>query len=370
MLAHTEDSVLLAHAAARREHELLLLCARAKVCAESAQRIKTLAVEGLDWEYLFLLAQRHAVLPLLHKQLNANASDSLPQSFRQELATKFRENATRNILLAAELVKIFKLFEAEGVEVLAYKGPALASSAYGDIAARRFVDLDIIVRKRDVRRAGALLQTLGYAKACGLTESHEAILLRSQHNLAYARDGGKLMVEVHWTLAARQFASVSIDEEVWGRAVSVPLRGGEVKSLSPEDLLLALCVHGTKHLWERLAWVCDVAELVNSHAQLDWSFVFRLAADAHVERMLRLGLRRGSELLDARLPESVGRQICADEAVARLASKVVVRLFDGTEYEPAGLVQSISFNLRARRRLREKLQYFSFIFKPTDGDFK
>src|SRR4051794_31316529 len=102
MLAHTEDSELLAHAAARREHELLLLCARTKVSDESAHRIKTLAGEGLDWEYLFLLAQRHAILPLLHRQLNANAPDALPHAFRKKLAAKFRENASRNILLAAE----------------------------------------------------------------------------------------------------------------------------------------------------------------------------------------------------------------------------------------------------------------------------
>jgi hypothetical protein len=368
MLAHTEASEFLSLASARREHELLLLCAHTKVCDEAAQRIKALVVEAIDWEYLFLLAQRHAVLPLLHKQLNAHASDALPHAFRQKLATRFRENATRNILLTAELVKIVKLFEGEGVAVIAYKGPALAMCAYGDIALRRFIDLDIIVRKRDVRRAGALLQTLGYATSCQLSQSHEEILLRSQHNLAYERDGGKLIVEVHWDVAARQYASVSVDEASWERAVTVPLRGGEVKSLSPEELLLALCVHGTKHLWERLAWICDVAELVNSQAQLDWDFVFKLAEASHTERMLRLGLRLAFELLEAELPEGARRQIHSDETVARLASKVVGRLFDGAEYEPAGLVQSINFNLRARQRLREKLQYFGFIFKPTDGD--
>ncbi len=31
-------------------------------------------------------------------------------------------------------------------------------------------------------------------------------------------------------------------------------------------------------------------------------------------------------------------------------------------------MESVTFNLRARRRLREKLQYFRFIFNPTDGD--
>lgn len=368
MRSQTEDSELLKTATARREHELLLLCSRVKVSDDAARRIKTLAAEAIDWDYIFQLAQRHAVLPLLHRQLNACAPDSLPRAFRQKLATRFRENATRNILLTAELLKIVKLFEDEGVAVLAYKGPALAAVAYGDVALRRFVDLDVIVRKADVRRAGALLHALGYETACSLTESQEEMLLRTQHNLAFTRDGGKMIVEVHWNVAARQFASVAVDEGSWRRAVAVALRGGEVRSLSPEELLVALCVHGTKHLWERLAWVCDVAELLNSTARFDWYRVADLAEGARVERMVRLGLRLAWELLGARMPEGVRRLVCGDETVGRLERKVVERLFEGAEHEPAGLVQSVSFNLRARKRLREKVRYVRFVFRPTDGD--
>lgn len=370
MATHSEDSVLMASVPARSENELLLLCARMRACGESADRIRALAAGELDWDYLFLLAKRHAVLPLLHRQLNASVGERLPPAFRKKLSAKFSENTARNILLAGELTDIVKLFETEGIPALAYKGPALAVLAYGNISLRRFIDLDVIVRKRDVRRAGGLLHNLGFEPAGDLSQSQEEILLRSQHNLAFTRDGGKLIVEVHWEVASQQFASVSVGECVWERAVTVALNGGEVKSLSPEDLLLALCVHGTKHMWERLGWVCDVAELVNSHPQLDWPYVLQRAQDAHVERMLHLGLRLAGGLLAASLPESLRRRTLSDESAAHLASIVAAKMFDGEEYEPAGLIESVTFNLRARRRLREKLQYFRFIFRPTDGDLK
>ncbi|HYH85942.1 MAG TPA: nucleotidyltransferase family protein [Pyrinomonadaceae bacterium] len=353
---------------ARAENELLLLCARTKVGEESAERVKALAAGVLDWDYLFLLAQRHAVLPLLYRQLNANARELLPPDFQKKLSAKFRENATRNMLLTGELTRIVKLFEAEGISTLAYKGPALAAAAYGDISLRRFIDLDIIVRKRDVRRARDILYTLGFRLAGDMSRSQEEILLRTQHNMAFTRDEGKLIVEVHWEVASQQFASVPVVERVWERAVKVALNGGEVKTLSPEDLLIALCVHGTKHLWERIAWICDVAELVGSHKQLDWPYVLRHARDAHVERMLHLGLRLAGGLLTAPLPDDIRKQTFDDKAAAHLSSTVVARLFGGENYEPAGLLESVAFNLRARRRLREKLLYFRFIFKPTDGD--
>lgn len=327
-----------------------------------------MAAGKLDWNHLFQLAQRHAVLPLLHRQLNANARELLPTDFRKKLSAKFRDNTTRNILLAGELTRIVKLLEAEGIPTLAYKGPALALSAYGDISLRRFIDLDIIVRKRDVLRARELLFKLDFGLTGDLSPSQEELLLRTQHNMAFTRDGGKLIVEVHWEVASQQFASVPIGERVWDRAVVVALNDGDVKSLSPEDLLLALCVHGTKHLWERLAWVCDLAELVNSQPKFDWDYILRQAQDAHVERMLHLGLRLANGLLAASLPENILKQMLTDKSVARLYSIITARLFDGRDYEPAGLIESVTFNLRARHRLRQKLQYLRFIFNPTDGD--
>ncbi len=84
--------------------------------------------------------------------------------------------------------------------------------------------------------------------------------------------------------------------------------------------------------------------------------------------MLFLGLRLAAELVGAELPEDVRRRAWADPAVGELAREVVARNFDGCEHIQVGLLGGIRFNLRARRRLREKVGYFRFIFEPTDGD--
>ena len=361
------DPELYRLAAARPENELLLLCARRGTGAEAAARVAELARALEDWDYLYKLAHRHAVLPLLQRSLEESAKGAAPQWMRERLRGKFRENATRNVLLAGELVRIARLFEESGVELLAYKGPALAVQAYGDLSLRRFIDLDIIVRRRDVARAGELLQSLGFAKPSGLTASHERFLLRRQHNLAFTGDGGKLIVELHWEVSPASFASVPLGDGAWERASTVTLIGGGVKCLAPEDLLLALSVHGTKHLWERLAWVSDVAALVNSQATLDWDFVLRRARESRVERMLYLALRLARGLVGAKLPERLLTEMC-DPPVSRLASEAASSLFAGADYEPAGFVRNVRFNLRARSRLGEKAAYLRHIFTPTDGD--
>ena len=355
-------------AATRPEHGLLLLLCARSGGEELSRRVSELvSAGGLDWEYFLNLAQRHAIVPLVQRGLEAHARGLAPEPVRKSLRERYRANAARNVLLAGELLRVSGLFESEGIGVLAYKGPALAVGGYGDLSLRRFVDLDVIVRERDLARASKLLRGLGYAPQ-GLTPEQEAALARTQHNIAYARDGGRLMVELHREVASKDFADVTLDEGAWSRASRVPLLGGTVATLSAEDLLLALCVHGTKHLWERLAWVCDVAGLINSHAKLDWHAVFERARAAHVERMLLLALALAHTLAAASLPEEVRRNVEEDEAVARLSSEASARMFDGAEYRPAGLFRSVGFNLRARSRARERLRYFRFILTPTDGD--
>jgi hypothetical protein len=354
--------------AARREHALLLLlCARSNE-EEKARRVSELACScGFDWDYVARLAKRHAVVPLVSRALQTYARGAAPEPVRKALFEKYRANAARNLLLASELLRVAGLFESEGVGLLAYKGPALAVNAYGDLSLRRFVDLDVIVRARDVERASQLLRGLGYAPP-GLTPAQERALARTQHNVAYARDGGRLMVELHRDVASKDFADVTLDEGAWARASRVRILNGTVATLSAEDLLLALCVHGTKHLWERFAWVCDVAALVNSHERLDWDALFGRARAARVERMLLLGLTLARGLAGAEYPEEVWLKVKEDEAASRLASEAAVRMFEGAEYVPASFLRSVGFNLRARSRARERLRYFRFILTPTDGD--
>ena len=350
-----------------REQQLLLCCARTSTDAATSARIDELLRRPLDWDYLLETSQVHGVLPLLYWKLKDAWAELVPPSSFAELRTRFQRNAARNLLLTGELSRIIKSFASEGVAVIPYKGPALAVVAYGNPALRRFVDLDIMVRKRDVGRAKQLLLALGFTAEPSLTETQEAIMLRSQHNLPFARDEGRILVELHWEVTARQFSSAFDPARMWDRLETVTLGGMSCKTFSKEDLLLALCVHGTKHCWGRLAWISDIAELSAAHHEINWPQVVADASATGDERMLLLGLFLARTLLGAPLPENIERAALADEQVVKLAGEVARRLFTAPEAAP-GILADIGFHLRARKRLRGKVDYFRFIFTPTDAD--
>jgi hypothetical protein len=345
----------------------LLCCLRARLDAETVARLRVLVVGGLDWEYLFRFVPRHSVVPLTSARLQQYASDLIPPAELQRLKKHYQENIARNLILTGELVRIIELLAHSGIEAVPYKGPVLAAFAYGDLALRRYVDLDIMVRKSDVWRARDVLLADGYSQTRALNLDQQQLLLQTQHNLQFSRSGHKLIVELHWEVASHFFASSVQADQLWKNLVTIQLQGASVKTLSADDLLFSLCVHGSRHLWERLSWICDLAMIVERH-ELNWSNLLQRAADTHSERMFLLGVHLAAALLGAKLPEVVLKSIKADSELDKLATQIVQRLFNGTEHVPATPSEILKYNLRVRQGLVSRASYGLFMFSPTDSD--
>lgn len=337
--------------------ELLLYCARTK----PAPQIREIAVESIDWDYFFLLARRHAVVPLVYRQLKQ--LDLPLATFKQH----YQENAARNVVLTAELCRLVQLFAAAGIEAIPYKGPILSLFAYDDLALRRFVDLDVIVRKSDVASARDLLLADGYALSKPLTAEQQKLLLRTQHNLQFTKDNRRLIVELHWEVAPHLFASTVQGDALWQNLVPFEINGTTMNTLSADDLLFSLCVHGSRHLWERLGWICDVAELI-SRRTVNWNALLDRADAADSERMFLLGLHLAEKLLEAPLPAEVKRRCEADKRLEPLAANIVAHLFNGPEHVPATSSEIFKYNLGVRKSLSARTRYLVHILRPTDGD--
>jgi hypothetical protein len=325
------------------------------------------AAGEVDWEYLFRLARRHAIVPLVYVQLKRQASDLVPSEILTKFKQHYVENAARNTVLTAELCRLINLFRAEGIDAIPYKGPVLALFAYGDIALRRFVDLDVIVKKADVLNTRKILLNEGYTPSKSLSLSQQELLLRTQHNMQFSRDNHRLIIELHWEVAPHLFASTVNGERLWQDLITLDLNGTPVKTFSPEDLLFSLCVHGSRHLWERLGWICDVAELI-TRRPLDWPALLERAASADTERMFLLGIHLAERLLDAPVPAEVKQRCDADARLSSLAENIIEHLFNGPTHVPATSREIFKYNIGVRKTLSARARYLLYMFRPTDSD--
>ncbi len=346
----------------------LLLCA-VSVFADSApsQRTWALLQHDLDWNALVQMAHGHLVMPLLYWHLSRTCPGAVPPPILDQLRDDYRNNSVQNLFLIDELLTLLKLFEARAIGVLPFKGLTLAAAAYGNLALRQPGDLDLLVRPRDILGAKETLLARGFRPTVDLRGDQEAAYLRTIGQLPFVHPENGVMVELHTHLLPRDFPFALDFESLWQRRVPVALASREVPSLSPEDLLLLLCAHGTKHLWIYLKWICDVAQLLRACPAMDWPRVMREARRLGSERMLFLGLQLARDLLQAPLPDAILERARADAVARTLAGQVRQNLF--RDRPPDGLELAL-FQFRVRERPRDGLRYaLSLALTPTVSDW-
>lgn len=327
------------------EKQLLVCCARTSVSSHGAQKIRHLLAEPLDWDFVLAEAHEHSIFPLLERQLRNVAPDLIPVAAAERLKSETRANAVRCLAFSAELIRIMDALDSRGIPAIPYKGSVIAAQAYADITLREFEDLDIILRQRDLEGAHDAIQALGYQPRFPWihTRSVQARLIPGEYN--YSSAERRTMLELHTELTLRHFPAKPDLDDFLRRTVKVDVGGHAVRTFSPEDALVVLCVHGAKDFWQKLIWVADIAELVREYPALDWNQVAQRAGELRAQRMLYFGLALARDLLDAKLPPEIVARVEADSAVAPLVADVKENLL-GRNSRPFSA--GARFNLRRR----------------------
>ncbi len=335
-------------AADRAEVELLLCCARTQILLETAERIRNLIQEDIDWGDLIQTAACHQVLPLLYQSLEFTCPEAVPKPILAQLKDFFSANASHNQLLTCELLKLLNLFEEHSILAIPFKGPVLAVSAYENLALRQFCDLDIIVDKPDVPEAKELLLNQGYRLQKDLGWEYH-----------FVSENGQINVDLHQSLVPAYF-NLRLDfKRLRSRLKPLSIAGTMVPNILPESLLLLLCVQLGKdccHWNVRLIQLCDVAELLRTHPKLDWFWVLGQAQELGCERMLLLDFFLIGELFGASLPGEVLERLEADSVSKSLAKQVSSRLWreaDDPSEEPGLWSFFWSYNHRFYLSMRE-----------------
>lgn len=338
------------------EVQLLLACTRTTMDSLNAERISNLVQqEAIDWPSVKRLAQQHAVVPLVSHQLDRLCPELAINSAVAQLGRDFRENARRNLHLSSHFLRLSRELEQEGIPVVPYKGPALAVTVYGDLALRHAGDLDLLVRRQDVWRARDLLLSRGYREKNQWSREQQKLVLDAYFNFQMIHEEPGTLVEIHWAFVPKYYSFPLDLEDLWPGLEWVTLSNMEFRNPAPADLLLLLCLHGSKHCWSRLQWICDVAELVRAYPDSDWGWTMEWADAIGGRRMIQLGLLLAQDLLGAALPDRLAPYVLGDSEVHLLAARVRRYLFDES-LSPPGEFARFLFQVRVRERFRDRVR--------------
>ena len=198
-----------------------------------------------------------------------------------------------------------------GLKPLVIKGFALAHLYYPHPALRRMADIDLLVRPKELERAGEALETVGWK----LDEPEPQSRLLHLHGIAYRRADSP-EIDLHFR-ALEESAAPDVDQGFISRAIPASIGGVTTWTLTPPDHLFCVCIHGLR--WNAVApihWVADAAMILRrSFGPREWEIML----DEARCRRLALPLERALRLVRTEIGGPVPGEIL--DALSRMRSE-------------------------------------------------
>ena len=350
------------------EWSLLLAACSEIPRQEKRDRIRLQSRQPIRWKFLFDLADRHGTQPLLYQAL-VDVEDAAPPAEMLSLKERYQTNLHKALFLSRELIRIVEHLSALGLDVMPYKGLALAETVYGDIALRQAGDIDLLIRPQDLARIRDAVGELGYTPHLTLSEAEERAYLKSGYECAFDGTAGQNLLEVQWAIQP-SFYAIDFDMgELFQRAVAVTVAGHSMKTPSREDLLLVLSAHAAKHVWGRLVWLCDIARII-SEPTLNWSWIGAQAHALRIVRIVRVSMLLANQLLGVAIPAAAQANLPEDPEALALVEEIQTHVASESSYN----VESLAYfrlMMRLRERRADRLRFLKRLaFTPGPGEWQ
>ena len=297
-----------------------VLAAAAPVDRDRSAAVQDVALTADDWAALPAAAIRHGLTPVL--DIIVRTRGDVPDEVRAAAADQSRLHLVGALRGAAELVLVMAALSDAGVRAVALKGPAFSQWLYGDVAFRRFADLDIVVAPEDLDAAFQALHAAGYRLPDGMSP-RSARAIYGGLGAWPLTAAGRYPLDLHWRTSHRRFAPLPDAAAMVARSRSIDMAGRRIVVPSPEDAALLTLLHAAKHLWCTLEVLLAIARLLQ-RTDIAWDRVREDGARAHAWPACAAGVQLASELFDVELPAALrgidgGLSIALqDQAIAAL----------------------------------------------------
>ena len=320
---------------------------------------------NLNWGTFVRDVDRHRTGAFLHHRRPPAGDEPWPGAVGQRLQVIASNTLRQSIRQAALQQQLLKRLDNRGVAALALKGVALSQQLYGGLGRRHAGDIDLLIRRRDVSAADAALQEFGLKRSrpdFPLTPRQLRSYLRNKPEFEYLDAATRQRVELLWRA---EFLEET--DDLWARTTAVRLGEQTVSTMAPGLNALYLFEHGSRHGWFRLFWVLDIALLLQTGADIDWSDVLERARTTGNERAVLQGAFLASELFGVPLPGTLTPRRAENRNVHALTTEALreIRRPENSQ-ESVGLwARRAGYRVRLQRRISGKFRVLSpHLFTP------
>ena len=291
----------------RSEDRLLLACTRQSFTDAHRQAVLDICRrEEIAWDVVHSTAKHHGVAPLVY----ANLRKCIPLGLDipQDVVDRFRRSYHRNVVWkersAERLTQALAFFRRKSIDVMLIKGAALDILVYDQPWYTVPHDVDIVIRPRRGEIPDATnAEIMQFLHRTGIEydyfEHHDVVM------------NGALPLDFH---------------KIWDDAVRIKFGGQDVFVMSPEDMLMSLCVNSCRKRFFRLKSLCDIAETIARHPGLKWEELTHRARAHDYNNILYTALLVTEMTLGCELPEGLLDNLQVSPTRAAVISYLVRRL--------------------------------------------
>jgi len=284
----------------KNEEKLLIQLSRKELSSNNLSYInESLGKYDIDWDYLLNLARIHGVTSFIYLNLSGHFQNLIHKAVLGRIKDSYMENSKKSLFLSSVLLDILYNLDEIGIKAIPLKGPVLSQILYGDVTVRDFSDIDILVDKKDIIKTREFLISRDYVPQFDLINDQQDYYINSHYYyLNFFRTDHKVIVDLHWATSASNYSFSRGMEYYIRKLENIDFFNKQLSVLRKEDLLLLLCIHGCKHQWVELKWVCDIAELVESKDDMDFKYLIEESRALNCTKMFHFALQSANQIYD------------------------------------------------------------------------
>ena len=275
------------------------------------------AAARLLWEQLgdqaaFALAYANQVAPLLAHVLIETLGSEIPAPWHQA----HEETLKRISLYLGELDRLAAGLAEAGIPLVALKNGGIARGIFPCPGCCPMGDLDVLVEKRQFRRAHKIILSAGYNFEFRSPLEKPSLEAAEQGGGAeywkVLPGGARLWLELQWRPVAGRWMRPDQEPEAEDLlARSVPIPGSAARLLAPEDNLLQVALHTAKHSYVRAPGFrlhTDVDRIVRRQT-LNWDLFLARVISLKVKTPVYFSLAIPRFLFGTPIPDEVLAQL-------------------------------------------------------------
>ncbi|MDP2939190.1 MAG: signal peptidase I [Candidatus Omnitrophota bacterium] len=289
------------------EKEFLKICSQKEITNQDIAILKTIANQGISWDWLFILAEYNSVAPILYINLSSLNADFIPEDFLERLKNNYTESFLKTASVYDDISKLLKEFNARGLKTIMLKGCSLGELIYQDFSLRPMKDVDILVKKTDWPQIKEILTKLGFEEKRGLDPLILETLMGGPIDFQLCYENKRdTRLEFKFNIFILDFPDFSSTDNYWNEALDLVVAGNETLGLSLEDQILHLSCRLISVGFRNLLWFCDLREFIQHYQnKIDWQKLIIKAKSKRIDTILYYSLLILKEQMDVNVAQEI-----------------------------------------------------------------